>query len=332
MEVLVEEQKRSRISVINEDILGDKNLTPAEKMVYARICYFEEFFESAEKTADYLGIKVWTVQSAKRKLEQLGYIRCVKNTGRGKRFVSDVNYDIVENKVRVCSEQSQSLVETKSDVGENKVRLWENQDIYKNINKNISKKEIINVGRKKQSFEKPSVEEVEAYCKERNNQVNAEAFVDFYESKGWLIGKTPMKNWKAAVRTWERNGYGQQNRSVTNQEQIYKPNENENVTYQRMFDKWKQYIGVTLKQTVDEVEACKDLLDDVGEEWLEKLIVALRMRSETNYVIREINAIQNFRDLANNRSLIMSFYNEHWKEWELKVREAQTGRKPWEIS
>lgn len=53
-------------------------------------------------------------------------------------------------------------------------------------------------------FKKPTLEEIIAYCKERNNNVDAERFVDFYEAKGWMIGKNAMKDWKAAVRTWER--------------------------------------------------------------------------------------------------------------------------------
>ena len=53
-------------------------------------------------------------------------------------------------------------------------------------------------------FVKPSLEEVQAYCEERNNGIDAEAFIDFYESKGWKIGKDSMKDWKAAVRNWER--------------------------------------------------------------------------------------------------------------------------------
>ena len=61
---------------------------------------------------------------------------------------------------------------------------------------------------KKKKFIIPTVEEIEKYCKERNNNVDAEVFYDFYESKGWLVGKTPMKDWKAAVRTWERNRTG----------------------------------------------------------------------------------------------------------------------------
>ena len=54
-------------------------------------------------------------------------------------------------------------------------------------------------------FPPPTPEEVKAYCKERNNQVDASKFVDFYASKGWIVGKTQMKDWKAAVRTWEKN-------------------------------------------------------------------------------------------------------------------------------
>lgn len=60
---------------------------------------------------------------------------------------------------------------------------------------------------KKKRFVKPTVEEVKQYCIERNNCVNAEQFYDYYESNGWKVGKNSMKDWKACVRTWERNGY-----------------------------------------------------------------------------------------------------------------------------
>ena len=53
-------------------------------------------------------------------------------------------------------------------------------------------------------FTPPSFEEVNKYCTERNNGVDPQAFIDFYSSKGWLIGKSKMKDWKAAIRTWER--------------------------------------------------------------------------------------------------------------------------------
>lgn len=53
------------------------------------------------------------------------------------------------------------------------------------------------------SFVKPSVQEIEAYCKERGNSINPEKFFNHYEAKGWVVGRAPMKDWRAAVRTWE---------------------------------------------------------------------------------------------------------------------------------
>lgn len=58
--------------------------------------------------------------------------------------------------------------------------------------------------KKSKRFMPPTVEEVAAYCKERGNKVDAEAFVAHYKSKGWKVGREPMRDWKAAVITWER--------------------------------------------------------------------------------------------------------------------------------
>ena len=57
---------------------------------------------------------------------------------------------------------------------------------------------------KRKRFTPPSIEEVKAYCAERKNNVDAERFINYYESNGWKVGKNPMKDWKAAIRTWER--------------------------------------------------------------------------------------------------------------------------------
>lgn len=62
-------------------------------------------------------------------------------------------------------------------------------------------------------FEPPTVDAVSAYCTERKNAVDAQAFIDFYASKGWKVGNQPMRDWQAAVRTWERNQYGKSSAS-----------------------------------------------------------------------------------------------------------------------
>ena len=58
--------------------------------------------------------------------------------------------------------------------------------------------------KKRERFAPPSPEDVRAYCEEKGYKVDADAFVDFYAAKGWKVGNQPMKDWKAAVRTWTR--------------------------------------------------------------------------------------------------------------------------------
>ena len=98
------------------------------------------------------------------------------------------------------------------------IEKWENYqgDVYDNqhqdtsINttqntiENHTYKNDKNVKNERKIFIPPSADEVKAYCIERGNGVDAESFVSFYESKGWMVGKNKMKDWKAAVRTWER--------------------------------------------------------------------------------------------------------------------------------
>jgi len=76
-------------------------------------------------------------------------------------------------------------------------------------------------GNENKQFTPPSVEQVREYCQQRENSVDAERFVNFYSSKGWMIGSNKMKDWKAAVRTWERkNGENKQNRTKTGEKKL----------------------------------------------------------------------------------------------------------------
>lgn len=79
---------------------------------------------------------------------------------------------------------------------------------YKN-NKNDKKDDIsVDISSKekesKKKFIPPTINQVRDYCLERKNRVDAEQFIDFYSSKGWMVGKNKMKDWKACIRNWER--------------------------------------------------------------------------------------------------------------------------------
>lgn len=72
----------------------------------------------------------------------------------------------------------------------------------KELKKDIDKKE----NTKRKRFVPPTLKQVDEYCKEKGFSLDSERFIDYYESNGWMVGKNKMKDWKAAVRNWERQG------------------------------------------------------------------------------------------------------------------------------
>lgn len=106
---------------------------------------------------------------------------------------------------------------------------------------------------KKKRFVKPTVEEVKQYCIERNNCVNAEQFYDYYESNGWKVGKNSMKDWKAAVRTWERSEYRKTNSKKNSKEDAI------NVVNNLM----NKLGGVETEQPTTDFESTIDVTDSV---------------------------------------------------------------------
>lgn len=89
------------------------------------------------------------------------------------------------------------------------------QSCYESVTKNNESKSIEldtdkEKDNKRKRFIPPTLEEIKAYCNERKSNVDAERFFDYYESNGWMVGKTKMKDWKAAFRSWERNNFSNQ--------------------------------------------------------------------------------------------------------------------------
>lgn len=103
------------------------------------------------------------------------------------------------------NENENENVNVNENVNENeKEKEKENENENVN-NNNIYNKEGYGGKVKKRNFSPPTLQDIREYCIERNNTVDPETFFDFYESKGWMVGKNKMKDWKAAVRTWEKN-------------------------------------------------------------------------------------------------------------------------------
>ena len=110
--------------------------------------------------------------------------------------------------IKILKEKNFIKVKRKGIPAKQYFKINEEQ-VLKNLN-NLSFKNSTTINKNKEIkiinkyFIKPKKNEIEVYCIERNNNIDFEAFYDFYESKDWKIGKNKMKDWKAAVRTWER--------------------------------------------------------------------------------------------------------------------------------
>ena len=114
-----------------------------------------------------------------------------------------------------------SFLEKKKQKSDAAVSDLENENSESPLETLQAPKEQSGGGRKK--FTIPTPEEVQAYCDERKNGISGQQFCDFYSSKGWKIGKEPMKDWKAAVRTWEMRRKDQSTPITQSQAQISTP-------------------------------------------------------------------------------------------------------------
>ena len=110
-----------------------------------------------------------------------------------------VKTDELHNGVKFCTYKVNKnwYGMSKIDMGSVSIIDTNNKEDININNNSLSKRE-------SSRFQKPSIDEIRQYCISRNNSVDPEQFFNFYESKGWTIGKSPMKDWRAAVRTWEK--------------------------------------------------------------------------------------------------------------------------------
>lgn len=114
-----------------------------------------------------------------------------RNKSKNRRNKAGTNEEQIENKTGTKEEQS-------GKEGEKEGEIERENECYPPTPLHGGKR-----------FCVPSVDEVRIYCQERGNGIDPQAFLDYYDARGWKLGKTPMKDWKAAVRTWEKNQKGE---------------------------------------------------------------------------------------------------------------------------
>ena len=178
----------TRLNALDKVILMEiDSLDQGEKGCYA----------SNEHLAEFCQCSKTKVSTAISKLIECGYLYIQNFDGRKRELKSRVS-NFERQNIKNCNADIQNLKESNT---------------YRNTNNNTnsklkeSNKENNNTPKteKKERFKAPSVEDVQAYCDERGNNIDAQHFIDYYSARGWMLGKNHIKDWKACIRTWERN-------------------------------------------------------------------------------------------------------------------------------
>jgi hypothetical protein len=173
-------EKPNYYAIIPAEVRYSKTLTPNAKLLYAEITALCNMNGKCTASTEYF-CRVYEVSRASIQnwlslLDKNGYITRVLIYRQGSKEILSRYIKLVDKpSLKMCTD---------------------------NTNINITNTNLTD-SNKKALFKKPTLDEVKNYCILRKNNIEAEAFIDFYESKGWQIGKETMKSWKACVRTWE---------------------------------------------------------------------------------------------------------------------------------
>jgi hypothetical protein len=173
-------EKPNYYAIIPAEVRYSKALTPNAKLLYAEITALCNMNGKCTASTEYF-CRVYEVSRASIQnwlslLDKNGYITRVLIYRQGSKEILSRYIKLVDKpSLKMCTD---------------------------NTNINITNTNLTD-SNKKALFKKPTLDEVKKYCILRKNNIEAESFIDFYESKDWLIGKNKMKDWKACLRTWE---------------------------------------------------------------------------------------------------------------------------------
>jgi hypothetical protein len=183
-------EKPNYYAVIPAEVRYNKKLTPNAKLLYAEITALCNMNGKCHASTQYFcrlyEVSRASVQNWLKSLEDNNYISRAVTYKKGSKEILSRVIKLVDNpSIKNYTDNT-------------------NAKAYNNTNITYSNKG---------SFKKPTIDEIILYCGKRDNNIRGAEFYDFYESKGWMVGKNKMKDWKAAVRTWEQRKYKKQTMS-----------------------------------------------------------------------------------------------------------------------
>ena len=190
--------------VVYDWMAAELHLSGSELLLFAMVYSFPDgWYGSYNAASQRIGITRSNVIAAFQRLEQRGLIKKQKENYHSVFFkvVSKQYHNSIETIPPVVSKQYHNSIETIPPIY--------NKDILKEDNKVILKQNQ-KTKEKNCKFVKPKIDEVKEYIKEKGWSVDAERWYAYYESNGWKVGRNAMKDWKAAIKTWQYSQFNKQ--------------------------------------------------------------------------------------------------------------------------
>ena len=182
-------QKPNYYAVIPAEVRYNKKLTPNAKLLYAEITALCNMNGKCTASTQYFcwlyEVSRGSIQNWIKSLEDNNYISRAVTYKKGSK-------EILSRVIKLVNNPSINIYTDNTNTSINNTNLTDSNKAH---------------------FKKPTLDEVKNYCIERNNNIDAEAFIAYYESKGWTVGSGKMKKWKAAVITWEKKNFNKQTMS-----------------------------------------------------------------------------------------------------------------------
>jgi hypothetical protein len=187
--------------------------TESKTEIYKGVVYTinrGEFIYSRPTYSQRLNMTEGKLRSFMNILLKEGMIIEVRSLGKNKPTIFKIcNYDLYNS--QPSESVGNSKVDTNNDQVTTKSQPSDNQVTTTKEYRKERKKENNVISTR---FTPPTLAEVSSYCLERNNSIDPQHFIDYNESKGWVVGKVKMKDWKAAIRTWEKSNYKQNSKPI----------------------------------------------------------------------------------------------------------------------
>jgi hypothetical protein len=174
-------EKPNYYAVIPAEVRYSKKLTPNAKLLYAEITALCNMNGKCTASTQYFcnlyEVSRVSIQKWLKILEDNKYIKRVNIYKQGSK-------EILARVITLVNNPCKEMFTDNTNININNINLTDSN--------------------KKAFFKKPTIDDVKNYCILRKNNIDAEAFIAFYESKGWMVGSNKMKNWKQAIVTWEK--------------------------------------------------------------------------------------------------------------------------------